>query len=85
MRDNLTDPYIELRGDILREHMDVIDAVVQATPGATRLSVVRGIVASWVDQKVNESTLIQRVRGGNGSVAAGTGQSSGSSTARGRA
>jgi hypothetical protein len=63
-----SDPFCELRGDILREHMDVIDAVVQATPGANRMSVVRQILAEWVDRKCHEATLIQRVRRGNGSA-----------------
>jgi hypothetical protein len=63
----MADPFVELRGEVLREHVDVIDAVVQATPGASRMSVLREILGAWVDQKVHESTLIQRVRRGNGS------------------
>lgn len=61
-----TDPFVELRGEILREHMDVVDAVVQATPGASRMSIVRTIVAEWVERKCHEASLIQRVRRGNG-------------------
>lgn len=62
----MADPFIELRGEILREHIDVIDAVVQATPGASRMSVLREIVGAWVDQKCHEATLIHRVRRSNG-------------------
>lgn len=62
------DPFVELRGEILREHIDVIDAVVQATPGASRMSVVREIVSQWVDRKVHEASLVTRVRKGNGNA-----------------
>lgn len=62
----MAEPFIELRGEVLREHVDVIDAVVQATPGASRMSVLREILEAWVDQKVHEASLIQRVRRGNG-------------------
>ena len=60
------DPFVELRGDFLRDHVDVIDAVVQATPGASRMSILREIVGTWVDQKVHEASLIARVRRHNG-------------------
>lgn len=62
----MSDPFVELRGEILREHMDVVDAVVQATPGASRMSIVRVIVAEWVERKCHEASLIQRVRRSNG-------------------
>lgn len=55
------DHLIELRGDVLREHIDVIDAVVQATPGASRMSVVRVILDEWCERKIHEASLIQRV------------------------
>lgn len=61
----MSDPYIELRGEIAREHMDVLDAVVQATPGASRMALVRQIIGEWVDRKTHEASLIQRVRRGN--------------------
>lgn len=44
-----------------REHVDVIDAVAQATPGASRMSVL-------LEQKLHESMLIQRVTSGNGTA-----------------
>ena len=62
----MADPFIELRGEVLREHVDVIDAVVQATPGASRMSLLREIVAAWVEHKCHEASLITRVRRGNG-------------------
>lgn len=55
------DHLIELRGEVQRDTMDVVDAVVQATPGASRMSVVREILANWAEQKIHESTLVQRV------------------------
>ena len=59
---------VELRGEIPRDLIDVVDAVVAATPGASRMSVVRGVLAEWVDRKVHESMLIQRVRRHNGTA-----------------
>jgi len=64
----MADPFIELRGDVLREHVDVIDAVVQATPGASRMSVLREIVAQWVDREVHRSSVLMRVWNGNGNA-----------------
>jgi len=60
------DPFVELRGDVLREHVDVMDAVAQATPGASRMSVLREIITEWYSRKLHEHTLIERVRRGNG-------------------
>lgn len=51
---------------MLREHVDVIDAVVQATPGASRMSVLREIVAKWVESEVHRSSVVMRVWNGNG-------------------
>lgn len=65
----MADPFIEVRGEMPRDYIDVIDAVVQATPGASRMSVMREIVGQWVDRKVHEASLIQRVRRGNGNEA----------------
>lgn len=56
----IADHLVELRGDIPRDYMEVIDAVVQATPGANRMTVVRDVLAEWTDRKIHESTLIQR-------------------------
>lgn len=62
------DPFVELRGEVLREHVDVMDAVAQATPGASRMSVLREILADWVEREKHRSMLVQRVCGGNGSA-----------------
>jgi len=65
----MSDPYVELRGDVLAEHVAVMDAVAQAIPGASRTSVMREIVAEWVERELHRSTLVQRVARGNGNVA----------------
>lgn len=65
----MAEPYVELRGDVLAEHVAVMDAVAQAIPGASRTSVLRDIVAEWVEREVHRSTLVQRVAGRNGNVA----------------
>ena len=62
------DHLVELRGEILRDDMAILDAVVQATPGASRMSLVREIISDWCDQKAHEASLIQRVRRGNGNA-----------------
>ncbi len=62
-----TDPFVELRGEILRDHVDVIDAVATAK-GSNRMAVLRAIVADWVDRKTHEAMLIQRVTKGNGTA-----------------
>jgi Arc/MetJ-type ribon-helix-helix transcriptional regulator len=77
------DPFVELRADVLREHIDVIDAVVQATPGASRSSVVREILREWVEHEKHRAMLVLRVSRGNGNEPApertrtGTGPASG--------
>ncbi len=63
-----SDPFVELRGEVLREHVDVIDAVAQSIPGASRMSVLREIVADWVDRETHRASLVMRVRRGNGSA-----------------
>ena len=62
------DPFVELRGEVLREHVDVLDAVAHATPGASRMTILRAVLGEWVDRKRHESMLIQRVTGGNGNA-----------------
>lgn len=52
---------VELRGEVAREHIDVIDAVVQATPGANRMSVVRQILDEWCERELHRAMLVQRV------------------------
>lgn len=64
----MSDPFVELRGEVLREHVDVLDAVAMATPGANRMTILRAVLAEWVDRKRHEAMLIQRVSPGNGSA-----------------
>lgn len=64
----MADPFVELRGEVLREHIDVMDAVAQATPGASRMSVLREILADWVDREKHRAMLVTRVAGSNGSA-----------------
>lgn len=55
------DHLVELRGEVPRDLVDVIDAVVQATPGSNRMAVVRQILDEWCVRKMHEASLIQRV------------------------
>lgn len=80
----MSDPFIELRGEVLREHVDVIDAVVQATPGASRMSVLREIVAEWVEREVHRSSVVMRVWGSNGNAPEFGRSQTGNVTAAGR-
>lgn len=78
------DPFVELRGEVLREHVDIIDAVAQATPGATRTSVLRQIIAEWVDRELHRASLVTRVARGNGSGPEADRNPTGYAPARGR-
>lgn len=62
------EPFVELRGDIAREHIDVMDAVAQATPGASRMSVLREIIGEWVEHEKHRAMLVNRVTKSNGSA-----------------
>lgn len=59
------DGLVELRGEIPRELIDVIDAVASAER-SNRMTVLRSILREWADREVHRSTLILRVRKGNG-------------------
>jgi hypothetical protein len=63
------DELVELRGEVPAEVVAVIDAVVQATPGANRMTVVRDVLKKWADQKVHEATLVTRLSKGYGNEA----------------
>ena len=60
------DPYVELRGEVLRASVDIMDAIVQATPGSSRTSLLRQIIAEWAAREVHKSTLVLRVANSNG-------------------
>lgn len=61
------DQLVELRGEIDAATVAVIDAVVQATPGANRMSVVREVLDKWAQQERHRAMLIVRVTRGKGS------------------
>lgn len=56
--------FVELRGDVARADIDVMDAVAQATPGASRMGLLREIMADWA--KRMEAMMVVRVSGANG-------------------
>lgn len=58
--------FVELRGDVPRADADVMDAIVHATPGASRMSLLRDIVAAWAKQERMKAMMVMRVCGGNG-------------------
>jgi hypothetical protein len=78
------DPFVELRGEVLREHVDVLDAVAQATPGASRMSVLREIISEWVQHEKHRAMLVNRVTQGNGSAPEAARSRTGSVPAGGR-
>lgn len=67
-RVNNDDPFVELRGDVLQEHVDVLDAVAQASPGANRMTVLRDILAEWCEREIHRATVVLRVSRGKGSA-----------------
>jgi hypothetical protein len=64
----MSDPFVEVRGEVLSEHVAIMDAVAQAIPGASRTSIMRQIIAEWVAHELHRSTLVQRVANANGTV-----------------
>lgn len=59
--------FVDLRGTLPRWQIDVLDAVIKATPGESRISLVRQIVGKWCKAEIHKATLIQRLTRGNGS------------------
>lgn len=59
-------PVVELRGDIEREIVDVLDAV-SSHLRITRMELVEKVLRRWADDKLHESRLVVRVSRGNGS------------------
>lgn len=70
MRDSATphedDDFVELRGSLPRWQIDVMDAVIKATPGESRIGLMRQIVAKWCKAEIHKATLIHRLTRGNG-------------------
>jgi hypothetical protein len=57
---------VELRGDVEREIVDVLDAVAKAKR-RSRMEVVEQALREWADGKKHESTLVVRLTRGQGS------------------
>lgn len=57
---------VELRGDVERTIVDVLDAVAMHQ-GISRIDLVEKILKAWVDDKLHECTLVVRVAGPKGS------------------
>jgi hypothetical protein len=55
---------VELRGEVPRDLIDVIDAVALAR-GVTRIDLVQQILSRWARERVHEANVIHRVTGGN--------------------
>lgn len=55
----------ELRGDVPRSTLDVLDAVSIARGYPSRMALVNEILGNWADKVVHESSLVQRVIAGN--------------------
>lgn len=59
---------VELRGDVSREVIDVIDAVAKAKR-RSRMEIVELVLREWADAKRHESTLVLRLSRREGSAA----------------
>jgi predicted transcriptional regulator len=57
---------VELRGDIERDIVDVLDAVAKAKR-RSRMEVVEMALREWSESKKHESTLVVRLTRGQGS------------------
>lgn len=58
---------IDVRGPLPRWQIDVLDAIVQATPGESRINLLRQIVGQWCERELHKASLLRRVTRGNGS------------------
>lgn len=65
-------PKVELRGDIDRDIIDVLDAV-SAHLRISRMEMTEKILRHWADEKLMESRIVVRVMGSKGSTRAGGG------------
>lgn len=62
-----TNPFVELRGEVDGDDVAIMDAVAQATPGASRMSLLREIIRDWADRERHRSRLVQNACRSNGS------------------
>lgn len=53
----------ELRAEVDKEIIDVIDGIVNARRGTNRTEIITEILKEWADQKIHESTIVLRVSG----------------------
>ena len=60
------DEDVEIRGFLPRDTVNVLDAVVQATPGTSRIGLMQDILAAWASRKKHEAMMICRVTRSNG-------------------
>ena len=58
----MADDPVELRGQVPRYVVDVVDAVA-IYKGVDRIEVVRLVLKEWADQKLKEAELIARMAG----------------------
>lgn len=56
---------VELRGDVDRDIVDVLDAVAKAKR-RSRMEIVEMALREWADSKFHESTLVVRLTRGQG-------------------
>lgn len=56
---------VELRGDVPRYMIDMIDAVAKAKK-TNRMAIVRGVLNHWIKEKLDEATIVKRVMRGYG-------------------
>jgi hypothetical protein len=61
-KDGFSDTVVELRGNVPRRIVDVLDAVAQATEGKkSRIDVAAEVLGTWADSKIREAQAIERV------------------------
>lgn len=56
---------VELRAEVDKDIIDVIDAVVAARKGTNRTEVITEILDEWAQAKIHESMIVLRVSGRN--------------------
>lgn len=56
---------VELRGDVPRQTIDVLDAVSMARGYPSCMALVNEILGKWADGVLHETSLVQRVLSGN--------------------
>jgi hypothetical protein len=57
---------IEIRGYLPRDLIDLMDAIVIANPGLSRIDLIRRVMGKWAERKRHEAILIGRLSRSNG-------------------